>query len=518
MGRLGSGQLPCLFQALVIQRFDLEDGTVLLGINKGIQQIVEGVPVCLRVEKVAHLVLVGTAHPVGFLNVVHSGLGDGLAVKEAAVVLAGLHHHGEIGKLRRTLVDVQTKEVVFQNGAHGLPLGVAVVQIDLHQHIKQVAQDMAAAHAGVDDLELFRLHFGVLGADILQLLLHLRLLRGLVQIILPVGLVEVRVTLDPQTAKAVFHHVAHDPVRGKQLGRRRDVLLADLDVLFQVGKHLVLGFGVVILVHPAHDLHLTQRLAVLIGGVNVKPALVHLVDQTVDHAVGVVETERNQQLGKAVAAVQILKQPGQDAAQVVALLEEQKTEQVIFLVGILQVEDALFFVLGKLQIAGERCLDQIGQLLPGDLAGKHPHREIAVDLHKADGDQTVEPCIGDLLDELFQLLFWLIGGIEAAHMGSKVLVLVHGPHAPDGLDVAIAKVKHQLLVRAGLRLHDAFFGDAVPLQLERHICDQLAACFHRKLLDGCLFHSVPLFVYQISTFRVSPLSSFCFRAWRSFSI
>ena len=27
-----------------------------------------------------------------------------------------------------------------------------------------------------------------------------------------------------------------------------------------------------------------------------------------------------------------------------------------------------------------------------------------------------------------------------------------------------------------------------------------------------------LFVYQISTFRVSPLSSFCFRAWRSFSI
>ena len=331
---------------------------------------------------------------------------------------------------------------------------------------------MAAAHAGVDDLQLLRLHLCILGTDVLQLLFHLRLLRGLVQIILPVGLVEVRVPLVPQAAKAVLHHVAHDPVRGKQLGRRRDVLLADLDVLFQVGKHLVLGFGVVILVHPADDLHLTDGLAVLIHGMDVKPALVHFVDQTVDHAVGVVETERNQQLRKAVVPLQILKQPGQNAAQVVALLKKQETEQVIFLVGILQLEDALFFVLG----------------------------------------------IGDLLDELFQLLFRLIGGIEAAHMGSKVLILVHSPHATNGLDIAVAKVKHQLLVRAGLRLHDAFFGDAVPLQLERHICDQLAACFHRKLLDGCLFHSVPLFVYQISTFRVSPLSSFCFRAWRSFSM
>ena len=377
---------------------------------------------------------------------------------------------------------------------------------------------MAAAHAGVDDLQLLRLHLCILGTDVLQLLFHLRLLRGLVQIILPVGFIKGGVALVPQTAKAVLHHIAHDPVRGEQLGRRRDVLLADLDVLFQVGKHLVLGFGVVVLVHPAHDLHLTHRLAVLVGGVDVKPALVHFVDQTVDHAVGVVEAKHDQQLGEAVAAVQIFKQPGQDAAQVVALLKKQETEQVIFLVGILQLEDALFFVLGKLQIAGERCLDQIRQFLPGDLAGKHPHREIAVDLHKADGDQPVEPCIGDLLDELFQLLFRFIGGIEAAHMGSKVLILVHSPHATNGLDIAVAKVKHQLLVRAGLRLHDAFFGDAVPLQLERHICDQLAACFHRKLLDGCLFHSVPLFVYQISTFRVSPLSSFCFRAWRSFSM
>ena len=325
-------------------------------------------------------------------------------------------------------------------------------------------------------------------------------------------------TLVPQTAKAVLHHVAHNPVRGKQLGFCRNLFDCNFCSTFYKFINFIFQFRVVILVHPADDLHLTDGLAVLIHGMDVKPALVHFVDQTVDHAVGVVETERNQQLRKAVVPLQILKQPGQNAAQVVALLKKQETEQVIFLVGILQLEDALFFVLGKLQITGERCLDQIGQFLPGDLAGKHPYREIAVDLHKADGDQPVEPCIGDLLDELLQLLFRFIGGIEAAHMGGKVPVLVHIALALNGLGVAVAEVKHQLLVRAGLRLHNAVFRDAVPLQLERQICFQLLTGFHRKLLDGCLFHSVPLFVYQISTFRVSPLSSFCFRAWRSFSM
>ena len=58
--------------------------------------------------------------------------------------------------------------------------------------------------------------------------------------------------------------------------------------------------------------------------------------------------------------LQILKQPRQNAAQVVALLEEQKTEQFIFLVGILQVEDLLLFGIGKLQIAGKRRCNQIG--------------------------------------------------------------------------------------------------------------------------------------------------------------
>ena len=172
----------------------------------------------------------------------------------------------------------------------------------------------------------------------------------------------------------------------------------------------------------------------------------------------------------------------------------------------------LLFRIGKLQIAGKRRCDQIGQLLPLDLTGKHPHRDIAVDLHKADGDQTVEPCKGDFLNELLQLLLGAAIGIEAPHMGDKVPVLVHIALALNGLGVAVAKVEHQFLIRAGLRLHNAFFGNAVAFQLERHICNQLAACFHRKFLDGCLFHNVPLFVvlltrYPRSGYRHDPASA-----------
>ena len=371
---------------------------------------------------------------------------------------------------------------------------------------------MTAAHAGVDYLQLLRLHLGVLGTDLLQPLLHLRLLRGFVQIILPLRLIKAGMALVPQAAKAVLHHVAHDPVRGKQLGRRWDVLLADLDVLFQVGKHLVLGLGVVILVHPADDLHLTHGLAFFIGGMDIEPALIHLVDQTVNHTVGVAEAEHHQQLRIAAVALQIFKQPGQNAAQIVALLEEHKTEQIIFLVGILQVEDMLLFRIGKLQITRKGRLDQIGQLLACNLAGKYPHRDIAVDLHKVDGNQAVEPCKGDLLNKLLQLLLGVVLGVKTAHMCNKVLILVYIVLALDSLGVAVAKVKNQFFLRAGLRLHNAFFSDAVALQLERHIRDQLTACFHRKFFDGCLFHSVPLFVvrltrYPRSGYRHDPASA-----------
>ena len=65
-------------------------------------------------------------------------------------------------------------------------------------------------------------------------------------------------TLHPKPTEAIFHHVPNNPVRCEQLCRRRDILFADLDVLLQIGKDLILGLCIVILVQPTDDLHRIQ--------------------------------------------------------------------------------------------------------------------------------------------------------------------------------------------------------------------------------------------------------------------
>ena len=226
--------------------------------------------------------------------------------QEAAVVVAAFHHHDKIGHLRGAVVNVQTVEVMLHNAGGGVTVAIARAAVNLHQHIKQIRQNMPAAHAGVDTLNILRRQGGVTLAQLGQLLRHLRLLRGFVQIILPLGFVKIRVSLAPQTAKAVFDHVPHDPVRRKQLRGGGDVLLTDFDILFKVGEHLLFRLGVVILVQPAHDLH-----GVLPVGFR------DVVYQMADHAVLIGEGERQQQRH---IVIHLLKQAGQAVTQRGALL------------------------------------------------------------------------------------------------------------------------------------------------------------------------------------------------------
>ena len=262
-------------QCPVILRY-IEDGAVLLGIGQDIQQTFQlhfgGVLFQVRKARPKKLE-VSPVDGVAFLNGVD--VAGVFAVEDAAVILPCLHHHGKVGKLIGTVVNVQTVEVVFQNALGGIPLAVTHAFVDLHQYVKGIDQNMPGTHAGIDKCQVFRAQGGVLFTNFCQLCLHLRLLRGFVQIILPVfPQVAVRVTLHPQAAKAVFHHVADDPVRGEQLGHRRDLLLGDLAVF---GKGGSLGLGVVILVQPADDLYLTALL-------NVEVAFRDIVGQLVHHA------------------------------------------------------------------------------------------------------------------------------------------------------------------------------------------------------------------------------------------
>ena len=205
---------------------------------------------------------------------------------------------------------------------------------------------MAAAHAGIDDLDVPDILIFVLLLDFIELLAHFPRLGGFRQIILPAHLpgdflfignalclnlipahfVEAATVsinalffplVDEDAAKAVFDHIADDPVRRKKLGDGGDFLFGDLSVL---GKGSVLRLGVVILVQPADDLHLTSRISVLIEVGDVKVLLRDVVGQMVHDTFPIYNGEVQQQLGIVAG---LLKQGWQDLVQSVALLDKQ---------------------------------------------------------------------------------------------------------------------------------------------------------------------------------------------------
>ena len=169
--------------------------------------------------------------------------------EEAAVILPRLHHHGKIRKLRRTLVDVEAVEVVLHDGRCGVARRISIVLVDPHQHVEHIAEDMSAAHAGVDAANVLRppvciffSHRGQLCSDGLLLLCF-----G--EVVCPCALQGVaRMSLEPQAAEGVLDHVAHDPVGGEELRCGGDFLLCDLDVFLERGEDFVLRLGVVVLV------------------------------------------------------------------------------------------------------------------------------------------------------------------------------------------------------------------------------------------------------------------------------
>ena len=170
----------------------------------------------------------------------------------------------------------------------------------------------------------------------------------------------------PQTAKAVLHHVTDDPVWGEQLGYGRDFLFGDLAAF---GKGSGLRLGVVILVQPTDDLHLTAAL-------DVEVILRDIVNQVIDYTILVNNGQAEQQLGVVLC---LFKQSRQNLVQGVALFQEQDAEHFVQLVVLLQLENLSLFLRSKGQLCVKRRCDQIWLQLSA-LGRKHPDmgRQIAV--------------------------------------------------------------------------------------------------------------------------------------------
>ena len=128
----------------------------------------------------------GAVDVVALLNGID--MAGGFAVQNAAVVLPRLHHYGEVGQLVGAVIDIKSIEVVFEDVLGRISLAVSSVLIHLHQHIEGIDQNMAAAHAWIDDLEGPHILVGTLPLDLVQLFAHFLCLRSFGQIVFPLHL------------------------------------------------------------------------------------------------------------------------------------------------------------------------------------------------------------------------------------------------------------------------------------------------------------------------------------------
>ena len=257
---------------------------------------------------------------------------------------------------------------------------------------------MTRAHARVYYADILRRYLPVPCTNFFKLRLNLWLLLRFVKVVLPaLTQIIVRMSLYPQSAEGVLDHVADYPMRRKQLGRSRYIFLCDFDVLFESCKHLVLRFSVVVLVHPADYLDLTLFL-------NIEIVLGNIVHQMEHNAVLVCIRQGEQEFRVVIRS---LKQLRQNIMQVVALPDEQHTEQ--FFQPVIVTE--LIYTAAFLACKFKSCVKWRGnyiRLMLAGFRGQHSYRQIAVHFHETNSYHTVEPGIGDFLDDVLECRFIVI--------------------------------------------------------------------------------------------------------------
>ena len=130
----------------------------------------------------------------------------------------------------------------------------------------------------------------------------------------------------------------------------------------------------------------------------VKVLLRNVIDQMIDYSILI----NDRQIQKEFRIIiRLLEKRRKDLIQGVALLDEQKPEDFVQLVVVFQLNNGLLLFAGKIQICVEGRCDQ-ARLYFAIFRGKHTDvaGQIVIDLHKAYSNQTVEPCVRNLLDDV----------------------------------------------------------------------------------------------------------------------
>ena len=391
---------------------------------------------------------------IALRNGIHMGLNA--AAEEAAVILTGFHHDREIRQLCRAVINVQAVQIVLHNACHRFTGGIAVGFINLHQYIEHIRKNMTGTGARVNHFQLIRCQGGVFLADFSQLCQYFRLLLGFFQIVFPLGFqFVIRMSLHPQTTKAVFYHIANNPVRCEKLGCRRDILFCDFYILFQCCENIVFFLAVVILIQPADNLD------------GILPVLLrNQLDHLLNHTALTQQVIRQKKLG---VVRNLLEHARQNCIQGVTLHNQQIFVQFFGLFGFFQRIDLFHVQAVQIQMNGFGYNLRLKVVF---LIREHTHmgRKIAVDFHKSQSREAVEPSIGHLLHDL--LIAFLVD------LGNQSLTLFF---LITGQDAAMDAVS--------CSIHNVVLGNAVFYAFQRNTGDQLCSCPDGKFFDRVFIHT-----------------------------
>ena len=72
-----------------------------------------------------------------------------VCVDDTSIMLAGLHHYSEASQLRRTIIDIQAVQVVFNDGLCSITVRPAVLPVNLQNNVKSIGQEVPGTDARI---------------------------------------------------------------------------------------------------------------------------------------------------------------------------------------------------------------------------------------------------------------------------------------------------------------------------------------------------------------------------------
>ena len=169
--------------------------------------------------------------------------------EKSTIVLSCFHHYSKIGKLRCTIIYIKSKQIIAKNFPGCLPLCITIFDIDLHQNIKSVDEEMSRTYTGVEYSYILWCYSFFYNRKFTMLRKN--------QIFKLILQSAVRISLNPISTHRVINYVTDNPIRSKELSSSRNLLFLNYFTMKRINDIFML-FGDVVLIEPSNYFNLTM--------------------------------------------------------------------------------------------------------------------------------------------------------------------------------------------------------------------------------------------------------------------